>query len=138
MRCYERAESNNDREGIALQELARLHHESGNDAQAASYYARNLARRDAQQLDSGPDTIEALKFLAMVCKRNGELERAQKLCTRLLDCGGSQVRAAPHHTCAPAVRASARKRTWLRSARRPPCWRTTRCAGRGRGQGYAP
>lgn len=99
IRCYERAESNDDREGIALQELARLHHESGNDAQAATCYARNLALRDAQQLE-GSDTIEALKFLAEHCKRKGELDKAEPFCTRLLDCGGPQVARAP---CAPAT-----------------------------------
>lgn len=50
--CYKRAESNDDREGIAFTELARLYREAGGAAQAASYYEQMLSQRDAHQ-DAG-------------------------------------------------------------------------------------
>ena len=38
IRCYERAEKNHAREGIALSKLAKLHAELGHADQAAMYY----------------------------------------------------------------------------------------------------
>ena len=84
IQCYQRAESNNDREGIAYTELARLFRAEGDMAQAAHYFRQTLKLREQQEL-SGPDTQEALLFLANYCKESGALSDAQQYCSRLLD-----------------------------------------------------
>ena len=43
IRCYQRAESNHDREGIAYTELARLFREEGDQTQAAHYFRQARA-----------------------------------------------------------------------------------------------
>ncbi|CAM6083310.1 unnamed protein product [Calypogeia fissa] len=87
IRCYKRAVSNNDREGIALHKLAKLHHQLGQMDQAATFYRKNLDRMEADQ-NEGQDIVEALLFLATHCKNQHMLEAAEHYCTRLLDYGG--------------------------------------------------
>jgi anaphase-promoting complex subunit 8 len=93
IKCYQRAESNHDREGIAYTELARLFRDEGDAAQAAHYFRQMLKLRE--QLDiTGPETQEALHFLAHHYKDLGALEEAQQYCSRLLDFGGQQKEEA--------------------------------------------
>lgn len=48
-----------------------------------------------EQLDiTGPETQEALLFLANHCKDSGALEEAQSYCSRLLDFGGHEKEEA--------------------------------------------
>lgn len=87
IRCYRRAISNNDREGLALPKLAKLHNELGQTDQAAYYYKKNLERIESDQSE-GPDIVEALLFLAQHCRSQNLLVEAEQYCTRLLDYGG--------------------------------------------------
>uniref|UniRef100_A0A7S3STY6 Cdc23 domain-containing protein n=1 Tax=Emiliania huxleyi TaxID=2903 RepID=A0A7S3STY6_EMIHU len=59
IQCYHRAEKNDDREGIAFTELARLYRENGEDAQAAGYYERMVAQREAHGEAVGKELSEA-------------------------------------------------------------------------------
>ena len=93
IKCYQRAELNHDREGIAYIELARLFKEEGDGPQAAYYFRQMLKLRELQEI-SGPETQEALLFLATHCKDTGELEEAQQYCSRLLDFGGHEKEEA--------------------------------------------
>lgn len=87
IRCYRRAVSNNDREGIALHKLAKLHNHLKQTDQAAFYYKKNLERMENDQAE-GPEIVEALLFLAQHCRNQDLLDEAEQYCTRLLDYGG--------------------------------------------------
>ena len=50
IKCYERAECNKDREGIALNALAKLYQDRGDLDKAAVYFKKNLERRDQEQV----------------------------------------------------------------------------------------
>ena len=65
----------------------------GDMAQAAHYYRLMLKLREQQEI-SGPETQEALLFLATHCKDSGALEEAQQYCSRLLDFGGQEKEEA--------------------------------------------
>ena len=93
IQCYQRAEANHDREGIAYTELARLFRAEGDNPQAAHYFRQMLKLREQQEL-SGPETQEALLFLANYCKDSGALADAQQYCSRLLDFGGHEKEEA--------------------------------------------
>jgi len=96
IKCYQRAETSGDREGIAFAELARLFKDQGTPqarGEAAHYYRTMLRLRELQEL-SGPDTQEALLFLANHCKDTGDLQEAQQYASRLLDFGGQEKEEA--------------------------------------------
>ena len=97
---YGALQAPNDREGIALTELARLFREENDRAQAAKYFREMLKLRELQEVSG--ETQEALLFLAYYCKDTGELQEAQQYCQRLLDIGG-QARAP---TLAPPLSAT--------------------------------
>src|SRR4051794_625391 len=84
IKCYERAASNEDREGIALNKLAKLFQKLNDGNRAAFYYKKNLDVRDQEGVE-GQDTIDALLFLANYCKNVGYFQEAEKYCQRLLD-----------------------------------------------------
>ena len=88
IKCYQRAEMNNDREGIALTELARLFREENDRDQAAKYFRDMLKLRELQDVSS--ETQEALLFLAYYYRDIGELTEAHQHCSRLLDIGGQE------------------------------------------------
>ncbi|EFJ14516.1 hypothetical protein SELMODRAFT_268860 [Selaginella moellendorffii] len=87
IRCYRRAVNNNDREGIALNKLAKLHSQLGQADQASYYYKKNLERLEADQSE-GQDVVDALLFLATHSKNQGFLDDSEMYCMRLLDYGG--------------------------------------------------
>ena len=93
IKCYQRAESNHDREGIAYIELARLFRDESDMTQAAHYFQQMLQLRELQEI-SGPETQEALLFLANFCKDTGAFQEAQQYCSRLLDFGGQEKEEA--------------------------------------------
>ncbi|KAJ0970626.1 hypothetical protein J5N97_018585 [Dioscorea zingiberensis] len=80
--CYMRAANCNDREGIALHQLAKLHSVLGHSEQAAFYYKKDLEKLEADERQ-GPNMIEALLFLAKHCKAEKRFEEAEMYCTRL-------------------------------------------------------
>ncbi|KAL6005085.1 anaphase-promoting complex component apc8 [Asimina triloba] len=87
IKCYKRAATCDDREGIALHQLAKLHSELGRPEQAAFYYKKDLEGMQAEERD-GPNRIEALLFLADYYKSEKRYEEAEMYCTRLLDYTG--------------------------------------------------
>ncbi|KAK1305406.1 Anaphase-promoting complex subunit 8 [Acorus calamus] len=93
IKCYMRAANNNDREGIALHQLAKLHSLLGHIEQAAFYYKKDLERMEADERE-GPNMVEALDFLAKYCKSENRLEEAEMYCTRLLDYPGPEKETA--------------------------------------------
>ena len=93
IRCYQRAVTWNDMEGIALAKLAKLHRESGNLKAAAHYHRLNLVRLEKEAPDSA-ETVEALLFLANYYKRAERWRDAEACCTRLLDFAGPEKQNA--------------------------------------------
>ncbi|KAL6048054.1 anaphase-promoting complex component apc8 [Balamuthia mandrillaris] len=93
IKCYERAEMNSDREGIALSKLAKLWQEQGKEDKAAHYYMKEIQRRDEEGAE-GQDTVDALLFLAQYMKKKGELKQAEGFCLRLLDYAGREKEEA--------------------------------------------
>jgi len=89
IQCYKRAVANDDREGIALHKLAKLHERQNDLDGAAHYYALNLERIDADQA-TGSDALAALSFLAQYYRDKRRLDLAEQYCNRLLDYGGPQ------------------------------------------------
>ncbi|CAD7934368.1 unnamed protein product [Amoebophrya sp. A25] len=81
LKCFERAYSHGDSEGLALPRLARLHAEDpdGEDA-AATYYQEVL-------LQGGAEALEAVRYLMGYCMRNDRLEEAAAFARQLLDTG---------------------------------------------------
>lgn len=82
--AYERAVKTNDREGIALKQLARLHERRKDHDRAAYFYKALVDQLDAKRVDS-PVLPEALWFLAKHCNATQRYKEAEKYCFRLLD-----------------------------------------------------
>ncbi|OAY30947.1 anaphase-promoting complex subunit 8 isoform X1 [Manihot esculenta] len=93
IKCYRRAASCNDREAIALHQLAKLHAELGRSEEAALYYKKDLERMEAEERE-GPNMVEALLFLAQHCREQKRFEEAEVYCTRLLDYTGPEKETA--------------------------------------------
>ncbi|CAA2971030.1 anaphase-promoting complex subunit 8 [Olea europaea subsp. europaea] len=93
IKCYKRAANCNDREAIALHQLAKLHCELGHTEEAAFYYKKDLDRMEAEERE-GPNMVEALMFLAQHCKSKKRFEEAEVYCTRLLDYTGPEKETA--------------------------------------------
>ncbi|XP_050223295.1 anaphase-promoting complex subunit 8 isoform X2 [Mercurialis annua] len=93
IKCYRRAANCNDREAIALHQLAKLHAELGRAEEAAFYYKKDLERMEAEERE-GPNMVEALLFLAQHCRERKRFEEAEVYCTRLLDYTGPEKETA--------------------------------------------
>ncbi|XP_057465580.1 anaphase-promoting complex subunit 8 [Actinidia eriantha] len=93
IKCYRRAANCNDREAIALHQLAKLHSELGRLEEAAFYYKKDLERMEVEERE-GPNMVEALLFLATYCKSQKRFEEAEVYCTRLLDYTGPEKETA--------------------------------------------
>ncbi|KAK4427192.1 Anaphase-promoting complex subunit [Sesamum alatum] len=93
IKCYKRAVNCNDREAIALHQLAKLHCELGQTEEAAFYYKKDLERMEAEERE-GPNMVEALMFLAQHCKTQKKFDEAEVYCTRLLDYTGPEKETA--------------------------------------------
>ena len=87
IKCYKRAVSCTDTEGIALNQLAKLHQKLGRDEEAAVYFEKDVERMDSEGLE-GPNMLEALVFLATHFKTHKKFEEAEVYCTRILDYSG--------------------------------------------------
>ncbi|CDF36896.1 TPR repeat-containing protein [Chondrus crispus] len=102
IRCYERARRCDDQDSLALAKLAYLYEKMAREAlkdgrqqelgvfyseQAAQYHLANLTRRDQETL-TGPETVDALKFLAEHYYARQMLSHAEKYCHRLMDYAG--------------------------------------------------
>ncbi|KAJ7945924.1 anaphase-promoting complex subunit 8 [Quillaja saponaria] len=93
IKCYKRAANCNDREAIALHQLAKLHCELGRSEEAAFYYRKDLERMEVEERE-GPNMVEALLFLATYYKALKSFEEAELYCTRLLDYTGPEKETA--------------------------------------------
>ncbi|KAK4486088.1 hypothetical protein RD792_008756 [Penstemon davidsonii] len=93
IKCYKRAANCNDREAIALNQLAKLHLKLGRSEEAALYYQRDLERMEAEERE-GPNMVEALMFLARHCQTKKRFDEAEVYCTRLLDYTGPEKETA--------------------------------------------
>ncbi|KAJ6809754.1 anaphase-promoting complex subunit 8 [Iris pallida] len=93
IKCYTKAANSNDREGMALHYLAKLHSTLGHSEQAEFYYKKDLERMEAEERQ-GPNMVDALLFLAHHCKTEKRFEEAAMYCTRLLDHTGPEKEAA--------------------------------------------
>ncbi|KAK6944216.1 Tetratricopeptide repeat [Dillenia turbinata] len=93
IRCYRRAADCDDREAIALHQLAKLHAELGRSEEAVFYYKKDLERMEAEERE-GPNMVEALLFLATYFKAQKRFEEAEVYCTRLLDYTGPEKETA--------------------------------------------
>ncbi|KAK4362403.1 hypothetical protein RND71_017644 [Anisodus tanguticus] len=93
IKCYRRAANCNDREAIALHQLAKLHAELGRSDEAAFYYKKDLEIMEAEERE-GPNLVEALMFLARYYKAQKRFEDAEVYCTRLLDYSGPEKETA--------------------------------------------
>lgn len=102
IRCYERARGCDDQDSLALAKLAYLYEKMAREAlkdgrqqelgavyseRAAQYHLANLTRRDEEKL-AGPETAEALKFLAEHYYAKNAIRLAEKYCYRLMDYPG--------------------------------------------------
>lgn len=87
IKCYRRAADCNDREAIALHQLAKMHKELGRFEEAAFYYKQDLERMEDEERE-GRNTVEALLFLGQHCKDQKRFEEAIMYCNRLLDYTG--------------------------------------------------
>ncbi|KAH7541915.1 anaphase-promoting complex subunit 8 [Ziziphus jujuba] len=93
VKCYKRAVNCNDREAIALHQLAKLHCELGQLEEAAFYYKKDLERMETEERE-GPNMVEALLFLAQYYRGQKRFEDAEVYCTRLLDYTGPEKETA--------------------------------------------
>ncbi|XP_073317710.1 anaphase-promoting complex subunit 8-like [Primulina huaijiensis] len=93
IKCYKRAANCNDREAIALHQLAKLHCELGLTEEAAFYYKKDLERMEVEERE-GPNMVEALMFLAQHCKNQEKFDEAELYCARLLDYTGPEKETA--------------------------------------------
>lgn len=93
IKCYMKAAGCDDKEGIALHQLAKLHSTLGHSEQAAFFYKKDLERMEADDRQ-GPNMIEALLYLARHYKAEKRFEEAELYCTRLLDHTGPEKETA--------------------------------------------
>ncbi|KAL5129691.1 Anaphase-promoting complex subunit 8 [Glycine soja] len=90
IKCYKRAVNCNDREAIALHQLAKLHSELGHTEEAAFYYKKDLERMESEDREE-PTMIEALLYLAKYYREQQKFEEADVYCTRLVDYTGPMM-----------------------------------------------
>eukprot|EP00698_Gefionella_okellyi_P022650 TRINITY_DN7533_c0_g1_i1.p1 TRINITY_DN7533_c0_g1~~TRINITY_DN7533_c0_g1_i1.p1 ORF type:complete len:528 (+),score=97.38 TRINITY_DN7533_c0_g1_i1:42-1625(+) len=89
IKCFERAVQHSDREGVALNKLARLHKLVGDSKAAARYFKLHLEMATRENLE-GDEVSDALLYLAQHAFENGAWQEAESYCLRLLDCPGAQ------------------------------------------------
>lgn len=93
IRSYERAMTNNDGEGVATQQLAKLYRDGGESEKAAQCYQKHL---DMRGIDTNIDELEAeaLLFLGHYHKDAKNYEVASVCCSRLIEYPGPEKEEA--------------------------------------------
>jgi len=93
IRSYERAMTNNDGEGVATQQLAKLYRDGGEFEKAAQCYQKHL---DMRGMDANLDELEAeaLLFLGHYHKDAKNYEVASVCCSRLIEYPGPEKEEA--------------------------------------------
>merc|ERR1740121_499269 len=97
LKCYEKAHRCGDRERMALPRLARLHQDLGDRRQAALYYSQMLSQSapgpwypKASGSGLSTEVVEALRFLMVFYREEGNLAECEACATQLLDTSGSE------------------------------------------------
>lgn len=99
LKCYEKAHLCGDKEKMALPRLARLRQELGDHRQAAVYYSQLVSHSSPNPLTKSPKTsgsglstevVEALKFLMLFHREEGNLKECEACATQLLDTAGPE------------------------------------------------
>lgn len=99
LKCYEKAHRCGDKEKMALPRLARLQQELGDRQQAAAYYGQMIAQSSQVPPSKCPktsgsglstDVVEALKFLMVFYKEEGNLVGCETCAVQLLDTAGPE------------------------------------------------
>jgi len=100
LKCYEKAHRCGDKEKMALPRLAKLQNDLGDRHQAAAYYSQMIAQSSqGGQLSKCPKTsgsglstevVEALKFLMVFHREQGNLVECEACATKLLDTAGPE------------------------------------------------
>lgn len=94
LKCYEKAHRCGDHEQVALPKLAKLHKDLGDRRRAAAYYDQIRARsgQDARRPTGGLSTeaVEALKFLMVFHREEGNLSECEACAAHLLDTSGPE------------------------------------------------
>jgi len=99
LKCYEKAHRCGDRERMALPRLARLHQELGDRTQAAAHYNQMLLQGSQQRGVWHPKTtgsglsseaVEALRFLMVFYREEGNLAQCEAFAAQLLDTSGPE------------------------------------------------
>lgn len=99
LKCYEKAHRCGDKEKMALPRLARLQQELGDRRQAAAYYGQMIAQssqgplsKSSKASGSGLSTevVEALKFLMVFYREEGNLSECEACALQLLDTAGPE------------------------------------------------
>jgi anaphase-promoting complex subunit 8 len=99
LKCYEKAHRCGDKEKMALPRLARLHQDLGDRRQAAAYYSQMITQSSPSPLSKTPKTsgsglstevVEALKFLMVFHREEGNLAECEACASQLLDTAGPE------------------------------------------------
>ncbi|KAL9230864.1 hypothetical protein vseg_006159 [Gypsophila vaccaria] len=93
IKCYKRAANQQDTEAIAVNRLAKLHDQLGQQSEAAFYYKKDLERMEIDERE-GPNMVDALMFLAKYYRSQKQFDEAEIYCTRLLDYAGPEKETA--------------------------------------------
>ena len=86
--CYQRAGGKKEGDSLTLFKLAKLYVALDDRHAAAKHFMACLYKNDADEVEGGNQTIEALLFLANYHKDAGRLDQAEQCCSRLLDYTG--------------------------------------------------
>ncbi|KAF6139014.1 hypothetical protein GIB67_010740 [Kingdonia uniflora] len=81
---YKRAANYNNKEAIALHQLAKLHQELSCDEEVAFYYKKDITKIENEERE-GPNMLEALLFLAINCSTHMMTKEMEVYCNKLLD-----------------------------------------------------
>ena len=92
IRSYERAVSNNDIEGVATEQLAKLYRDDGEFDKAAGCYQKLLSMHHSDDVDER--MAEALLFLAHYYKDAKNFDVASVCCSRLFEYPGPEKEEA--------------------------------------------
>eukprot|EP00300_Choanocystis_sp_HF-7_P019378 c20321_g3_i2.p1 GENE.c20321_g3_i2~~c20321_g3_i2.p1 ORF type:complete len:575 (-),score=99.72 c20321_g3_i2:44-1768(-) len=82
--CLERADNNNDEEGMAIVKLAELYTLIGDNEKAARCHERNIQRHHGMQ-DRMAKVGESILYLIDYFKASQQLERAQGFCLQVIN-----------------------------------------------------
>lgn len=93
-KCYKRGDNCTDTEGIALNQLAKLHQKLDTWWRSCTLFRERFRGVECWKLE-GPNMFEVCFFLQHISKLRKKFEEAEVYCTRLLDYSGPERFFAP-------------------------------------------